>query len=477
MLRHTLVALLCCTAMADVAAAQAPSPFDAHFLDRTMRVNYYHTGHDGREVIALDAVVSDGAWPGSRTNLVDETNLGPYYVEVIDPRNNRPIYSRGFASIYGEWESTDEPKQGVARTFSESVRFPWPKHPVQLVIKKRDKSSVFREVWSTVIDPASRFVNAADRAPLGTVWSVFENGPAATKVDLLVLGDGYAEADLPKFHADVKRMVGRLFATEPFKSRKGDFNVRALDLPTPRRGVNRPRTSDFRRTEIGISYNVFDSERYALTLDNRAMRDVASAAPYDFLEILINEEHYGGGGIFNDQATAAVDTAFAEYIFVHEFGHHFAALADEYYTSDVAYETGVTDRPEPWEPNVTALKDPAQLKWRDLVTPGTPLPTPWTKAEYEKKSAEIQARRRELRAKNAPESEMNKLLTEELRWSTPFLKGMEHAGKVGAFEGAAYEAKGLYRPEVDCIMFTRDEVGFCRVCQRAISRIIDMYAR
>jgi hypothetical protein len=477
MLHKILLAMIVPAALAAAASAQAPGAFDTHFVDKTMRVDYYHTGSGGREIVSLEAVVSDGPWPGSRTRLVDDTNLGPYFFEVIDPSTNRALYSRGFASIYGEWETTDEPKQGIGRSFHESVRFPWPKHPVQLVLKKRDRLNAFREVWSTVIDPASRFVNPADRRPAGRVWTVFENGPAATKVDLLILGDGYAEADLPKFHADVKRLTDQLFATEPFKSRKSDFNVRALDLPAARSGVNRPRTSDFRRTPLGVSYNIFDSERYALTLDNRSMRDAASAAPYDFLEILINEQQYGGGGIFNDHATAAVDTAFADYIFVHEFGHHFAGLADEYYTSDVAYETGSADRPEPWEPNVTAMKDPATLKWRDLVEAATPLPTPWEKAPYEKKSAEIQARRRDLRARNAPESDMNALFTDELTWSTAFLKGMAHAGKVGAFEGAAYEAKGLYRPEADCIMFTRDKVGFCRVCQRAISRIIDMYAR
>jgi hypothetical protein len=193
--------------------------------------------------------------------------------------------------------------------------------------------------------------------------------------------------------------------------------------------------------------------------------------------VLINETQYGGGGIFNDQAAAAVDTAFADYIFVHEFGHHFAGLADEYYTSPVAYQTGVEDRPEPWEPNITALKDVATLKWKDLVDPRTPLPTPWDKDAYETRSRDIQQRRQALRAANAPESEMNALFTEELNWSTPFLGGMTHAHKVGAFEGAAYESKGLYRPEADCIMFTRDEVGFCRVCQRAIARIIEMYSK
>jgi hypothetical protein len=306
---------------------------------------------------------------------VDDTNLGPYLFEVIDRNTNRAVYSRGFASIYGEWETTPEAAAGVSRTFHESLRFPWPKSPVQLVVKKRAPDNSFREVWSTLIDPGSRFVNRADLKAIGKAWAVFENGPAAAKVDLLILGDGYTEAELPKFHADVKRLVDQLFATEPFKSRKQDFNVRAIDLPTSESGVNRPQVGVFRRTPISTEYNIFDSERYALTLDNRALRDVASAAPYEFLEILINEQHYGGGGIFNDFATSAVDTAFADYIFVHEFGHHFAGLGDEYYTSDVAYETGRKDIPEPWEPNITALHDPVTLGWRDLVEPKTPLPT------------------------------------------------------------------------------------------------------
>jgi hypothetical protein len=214
-----------------------------------------------------------------------------------------------------------------------------------------------------------------------------------------------------------------------------------------------------------------------LTLDNRALRDIASAAPYEFVEILANERTYGGGGIFNDHATTTVDSAFSPYVFVHEFAHHFAALADEYYTSDVAYETGAAVHPEPWEPNVTALHDPATLKWRDLVTPGTPLPTPWDKKVYEAKSRETQARRRALRERNAPEAEMDALFQEQEAWETRFLASQQHAGKVGAFEGASYEAQGLYRPELDCIMFTRNPVGFCRVCRRAIERIVDMYSR
>ena len=451
------------------------APFDEMFIDRTMRVDYFHTSTPkGDEILALDGVVNDGPWPGSRTHLIDTSNLGKYYFEVIDRDTNQVVYSRGFASVYGEWETTPEAKQRPG-TFHESLRFPWPKEPVQIVLKKRDEQNAFQQIWSTVIDPNSRFVNPAPAKAAGRVWSYLDNGPASQKVDLLVIGEGYTEAEMPKLRKDVERLAGKLFATEPFKSHKSDFNVRVLELPSAQSGVHRPRTRDDRRTTTGVEYNIFDSERYVLTLDNKAMRDAAASAPYDFLEILVNEKQYGGGGIFNDQATAAVDTGFAEYVFVHEFGHHFAGLGDEYYTSDVAYATGAAEHPEPWEPNLTANGE--HPKWMDLVTPNTPLPTPWAKEEFEKHQRDYQAERRRLRESNVPESKMDELFRREQAYETQFLGSQQYAKNVGAFEGAGYESKGLYRPQVDCIMFTRDEVGFCKVCTRAIERVIEMYSK
>ena len=463
-----------------VAARQDESTggerFDAHFIDKTMRVDYYHSGGRGTEIFGLDRVVSDGPWAGSRTRLVGDLNLGKYLFEVVDRRTNQVLYSRGFASIYGEWETTPESRR-VHRTFHESLRFPWPRRPVQVVLKVRDAENSFHEIWSMVVDPESRFVNPADRAPSGEVWAIQESGPPTKKVDLLVIGEGYVEAELPKFHADARRLVGALFEEEPFRSRRSDFNVWGLDLPAARSGVSRPRALEFRRTPLSAEYNIFDSERYLLTYDNRALRDAASAVPYEFLEVLVNEAQYGGGGIFNFQATAAADTGFAEYVFVHEFGHHFAGLADEYYTSDVAYETGAAYHPEPWEPNVTALHDPENLKWGDLVADDTPLPTPWDKEAFEQESTAAQRERGSLRAAGARENELDALFTAQMDRETVLLQAMRHAGRVGAFEGASYEPTGLYRPEVDCIMFTRNPVGFCRVCQRAITRVIDQYSR
>jgi hypothetical protein len=463
-----------------LAVLQAPSGgYDRHFTNDTMRVDIFHTGGPtAGETVALDRVVNDGPWAGSRTQLVDGTNLGPYLFEVRDAASNALLYSRGYASVYGEWETTAEAKE-VHRTFHESLRFPWPRQPVTVSLRKRQRDQAFgKPIWTHAVDPNSRFVNRARaRQPEGRVWTVFEHGPPSRKVDLLLIAEGYTAAEMPKFHADAKRLVEALFREEPFRSRRGDFNVRALDLPSAESGVNRPNAGVFRRTPVSAEYNIFDSERYVLTLDNRALRDAASAAPYEFIEILVNDRTYGGGGIFNDQATTSVDSAFAEYVFIHEFGHHFAALADEYYTSDVAYETGVEKKVEPWEPNITALADPKRLKWRDLVTPGTPIPTPWEKEAFEAHAREIQAERRAIRARNAPEEEMEALFRRQQAFESTLLAGMTHASKVGAFEGAGYEARGLYRPQADCIMFTRNDVGFCAVCRRAIERIIDFYSR
>jgi hypothetical protein len=402
---------------------------------------------------------------------VDPLNLGPYRVEVRDRATNLVLYAQGFASIYGEWVTTGEARS-VRRSYRESVRFPFPTRPVQVCLLERGADNVFREVTSFLVDPAAQDIRREPLAATGRVWTVFENGPSEGKIDLLILGDGYTAAEMPAFHADVKRLVEVLFSVSPFRERRGDFNVRALDTPSTDSGVDRPSDGVYRRTALNTSYDIFGSERYVLAPDNETVREAAAQAPYEFMEILVNGEKYGGGGIYDLFATSSTRSGSTPYVFVHEFGHHFAALADEYYTSDVAYETA-PPTVEPWEPNVTALLDPAALKWKDLVDPKTPVPTPWAKEEYEKHSAGYQAERRALRARHAPEAEMDSLFARDLRWSKPFLAGQEYGGKVGAFEGAAYMARGLYRPTTDCIMFTRNMDRFCPVCSRAIERSID----
>jgi IgA Peptidase M64/Peptidase M64 N-terminus len=439
---------------------------------RTMRLDYYHTGAAAGEQFSVDRIVIEPLpWAGG--TAIDDTNLGKYLFEVIDRVTNRAVYSRGFASIYGEWEVTPEARS-AARTFHESLRFPAPDGPVQVVLKKRDAANAFREIWSVLVDPKDMFVDSSKPASPGPLLEIQKSGDPAEKVDFLIIGDGYTAAERPKFEKDARRLTEILFSFAPFKEHRSDFNVWGLCPPSEESGISRPSTGVHRRSRVGATYDAFGSERYLLSFENRLLRDVASFAPYDFIEILTNTRTYGGGGIFGLFSTVAADSFWSPYVFVHEFGHHFAGLADEYYTSDVAYEPAA-DRAEPWEPNATALLDPANLKWKDLVSSGTPIPTRWNKDAFEALSREIQKRRRQIRAENRPEEEMDELFREQKAKETKMLAAEPYAGKVGAFEGAMYEAKGYYRPQVDCIMFSRNDVGFCAVCRRAIERVIALY--
>jgi hypothetical protein len=441
----------------------------------TMRLDFYHTGNHAQELFSVDKIVIEPLpWPGNPRRAIDESNLGKYLFEVRDQKTNRLLYSRGFASIYGEWETTDEAKS-ANRTFQESLRFPAPAAPVQILLKKRDARNAFREIWATNVDPRDIFISNAKIPAPARLIEIEKNGDPTTKVDLLILGDGYTAAESGKFERDARRLTAVLFQTSPFKERRRDFNVWGLCPPSAESGISRPSTGIQRDSPLGTSYDAFGSERYVLTFDNRALRRTAAFAPYDFIEILANDRTYGGGGIFNLYSTVAADSQSSPYVFVHEFGHHFAALADEYYTSPVAYAPA-TERIEPWEPNVTALLDPKNLKWRDLVASDTPLPTPWEKEAFEKYSREIQARRRDIRSQGRPEQEMEALFNEQLAHEKTSFAREKYANKVGAFEGANYEAKGFYRPQANCIMFTRTDT-FCAVCRRAIERVVDMYSR
>lgn len=462
----TKLLLIAAALLAFTAAAVAAQP-------ATMRLDYYHTGNATQEIFSLDRVVIEPLpWPGDLSKTIDTSGLGSYFFEVRQQSDGKVLYSRGFNSIFGEWVTTGE-AQHANRTFSESLRFPVPATPVKIVLEER-KEGKFQEIWTTSIDPKDKFIDTAKPPSPGALLTIQKMGEPDSKVDLLILGDGYTAAERPKFEKDAKKFADILFSTPPFREHRSDFNVWGLCPPATQSGISRPSTGIHRRSPLGTSYDTFDTERYVLTTENRRLRDVASYAPYEFIEILVNSATYGGGGIFNLYATVAADSEWAPYVFVHEFGHHFAGLADEYYTSQVAY-AAQTRKIEPWEPNVTALLDSSDLKWKDLVTSGTPIPTPWSKEQFEALEAEIQKQRRELRAQNRPESEMNKLFAEERKREDALLASDKYSGKVGAFEGADYEAHGYYRPQENCIMFTRYK-SFCAVCQRATEKIIGMYA-
>jgi hypothetical protein len=456
----SLFGLLVLTAATSFAAPQ------------TMRLDYFHTGDAKHETFSFDRVVIEPLpWPGDISKSIDNTNYGKYFFEVRDQKTGRVLYSRGFASIYGEWETTDEANK-IMRSFSESLRFPAPDAPVDIVLRKRDAKNVWKDAWKFSIDPKDIFVDRSKATAPARLIPIQKMGDPATKVDLLLLGDGYTAREQKKFEADARRLIGVLFSTSPFKEHRADFNVWGLCPAAAESGISRPSTGIYR--DSVSTYDAFGSERYILAFDNQRLRKIAQFAPYEFIEILANGRTYGGGGIFNLYSTVAVDNAFADYVFVHEFGHHFAGLADEYYTSPVAYAPA-SERVEPWEPNATALLDKNSLKWKDLVDPDTPIPTPWNKEAFEAYERDYAARRAIIRKENRPESEMEALFHEDRRKIDAMMHAEKYFGRVGAFEGAMYEARGYYRPQVDCIMFSRTNY-FCKVCKRAIEGIIGLYA-
>jgi hypothetical protein len=462
----TLSLVLACAALTfSLAYAQEAA--------RTWRLDVYQTGGPGIETYSVDRVVVEPlAWPDNRAIDVDARRIGNYRFELIDAAG-KVIFSRGYDPAFAEWVTTAESKT-VRRTFHDSLRFPALTGKAQVVLSKRDGGGGYNEVWRHVLDPADAFIDRSTPARQQLI-AIERHGEPQTKVDLLLLGDGYTAVDCTRtFRAHARRAANALFALEPFRARRNDFNIWGLCPPSPQSGIASPSRGWFRRTPVGATYDAFGSERYILTFENRAWRDIAAWAPYEYVTILTNGDTYGGGGLFNVFSTAAASNDFAEYLFVHEFAHHFAGLADEYYTSPVAYEPPETIV-EPWPPNVTATTDGMRLKWAAQLTLDVPLPTPWPKQQFEAMSKDFQSRRAKIRADRRPESEMTRLFREEQEAEMTLLASSEHAGKVGLFQGANYDAQAFYRPSIDCVMFTRNQVPFCPVCQLALGAVIDRH--
>lgn len=451
--------------------------FDQFFYSKTMRVDYFHTGSKTQEIFSIDQIYEEGEWPGSKINLIDTLNFGEYLLKIYDVNTNQLIFSRGYSTIFNEWQTTDEANSGIYKTYHETVRFPFPQRKIQLTINRRDKLMFFKEIYSKVIDPNDRvLVNRVPKKYDFKVTSLMNNGTSSEKVDIVIIGDGYRKEDINKFRSDAKTLNDKMFITSPFKERKKDFNVWMIEAISPDSGIDKPDANLWKNTIFNTTYNYFGSPRYVLTEDNKTLRDVAAATPYDFINILVNDNRYGGGGIYNLYTTTyTISDAPGkdwqmEYVYIHEFGHSFGGLGDEYYSSQVSYTDFYTKGVEPWEPNVTAQTKREKLKWKHLVDADTPIPTPWEKVEFDS----LESVRQKL-DRLAPDYYQKR---EPLIQQTQnILKSSKYAGKVGAFEGAGYISEGLFRPQVDCRMFTLSLADFDSVCRASIIKMIDFYSK
>lgn len=488
------ILLLALTTAVPCLSAEAGSAFADLFLDETLRIDYYHTGSAQEEVVALDQMWrqgtwAGGTWAGSRTHLVDDLDLGRYTAKLQDADTGEVIFSRGFDSYFAEWQTTGPAAAGVRRTYHESVLVPYPKDPVDFTLAARQDDGTWVEIFRVRIDPQDVMIRR-DPLPQGVIVVPAANtADSHGCVDVAIVGEGYTADQEGKFRADLARYTALMLEHEPYRSLQDKFKIWGALKPSQESGCDEPSRGVHRTTALGGTFDSLGSERYLLTEDNRAMRDVAAHVPYDVLYIMVNHERYGGGGIYNLFCTFTSDNQWSPYIFLHEFGHSFAGLADEYYTSSTAYGDFYPRGVEPRERNITRLADPAHLKWGTMATPGAPVPTPWHKEDYDavdlayqKERTRINDRIAELMRAGAPQAEIEAAKAEgEGRSYThqqeidAWFAANPARGLVGAFEGAGYCSQGMYRAELDCIMFSKGVKPFCAACRAGILEVIGRY--
>ena len=398
--------------------------YNNFFRNKSFRFDFLLGGNNEEVVVYPQQMKEEPFWAGNKSNLVDTFNYGSYRYHVYDVKSDSLIFSKGFSTLFQEWQTTAEAKQ-ISRTFYQAAIFPYPQKDVRLEIDARQWDGSFKTIYQTTIDPKSYFI-LKEPTPAYETLDILENGKPGHKVDIVVLAEGYLNSEQNKFVEDVKRVTSYLFEEEPFRSGKEKFNVRAVFTPSVDQGTDVPGEHIYRNTAYNSSFYTFDLPRYLTTTDMKSVYDAAAVVPYDQIYVLVNTERYGGGGFYNFITVCTADNELTKEVFVHEFGHSFAGLGDEYYTSTVAYEDFYNLEAEPWEPNLTTLID-FDKKWKNMVAADTPVPTP-RKEKFSK--------------------------------------------TIGVFEGGGYMDKGIYSPFMDCRMKSNESKGFCPVCGEAIRKVI-----
>ncbi len=409
------------------AISLSQTDFNHHFENKSMRFDFLLGGNKDEVKVFPQQIKEEPFWGGSKKNLSDDFNSGTYRFRIFDSKSDSLIFSKGFSTLFQEWQTTAEAKS-MDRTFYQAAIFPFPKNKVRLEIDMRQWDGSFQTVYKTEINPDDYFILKEQPFQFETT-KITDNGKPDQKVDLVILAEGYTAAEMEKFVEDARRVTGYLFNEEPFKSEKEKFNVTAIHTPSLESGTDVPGENIYKNTVFNSTFYTFNVSRYLTTSDMKSIYDAAAVVPYDHIYVLVNSERYGGGGFYNFLSICTADNSLTQEVFVHEFGHGLAGLADEYYTSDVAYEDFYNLEVEPWEPNITTLVD-FNSKWKAMVADSVPVPTPRKPA-------------------------FNRT--------------------VGVYEGGGYTSKGIYSPYIDCRMKSNEAGEFCPVCKEAIKRTIDYH--
>jgi hypothetical protein len=486
---HRLVQLIVCLVLFPAFSISAAG-FDEDFEDATLRVDFYQYGDAGSEHIAVDRLIRQGSWAGPTGDLLDPHPYGGYVARAVDPVSGETLFKLGFDSLFGEYRTTEPAAQGVVRVFHETVLLPYPRRTVRLILSRSSREGEETVLSETEIEPGSVAIAVEHPRTGATVVDAHIGGGPHSTLDIAIIGEGYTADQIKLFRADLARFSELLLAEEPYSSRSAAISIRGVVLPSRDQGCDEPTRGIWRSTAVNASFNALGSPRYLLTESNRDLRDIAANVPYDTLVIMVNHERYGGGGIYNRYCVFTAHGAFSPYLLLHEFGHSFGGLADEYYTSSTAYNDFYPEGAEPVSPNITASTDRAAIKWADLVAADTPMPTPWDKNDFDTTDLAYQVERREIDAAialatrtaffefelDAVQEAAGAHAADRVAAVDAFMESSGSMGIVGAFEGAGYVSEGLYRPAIDCLMFSRGVKELCPVCRRAVASRIDFYS-
>jgi hypothetical protein len=423
---RTIISFILFCAAITVSAQES---FNKYFTDKVLRFDFMLGGNSEKTTVYPVGMKEEPFWAGSETNLINPFNSGNFKYEVYDSTTNILIYSKPFCTLFQEWQTTAEAKS-VDRSFYEVATMPYPKEKVRFILSKRERNGLFSKLYETIMDPANYFIRKENPINVA-ITKIYGSGDPHTSVDLAFIAEGYKADEMGKFREDVKKMADFLFAEAPFSDYKDRFNIWAVEAISQDSGTDVPGENIYVNTALNSSFYTFDIDRYLTTQDIKAVNDYAAAVPHDNIVVLINSTRYGGGGVYNYYTGTTTGNQLSPKVFVHEFGHGFAGLADEYYTSTVAYDEFYPLNVEPWEPNITTMVNFGS-KWKNMIAKDTPVPT--------------------------PAEEKNKDVT-------------------GLFEGGGYSAKGIFRAEMDCRMKSNGPKGYCSVCRNAIKEMIEFYLK
>ena len=384
----------------------------AYAQQRTLRIDYVFSGNSRETFIAVDELRSLEGWAGRRQHLAELPLRGNGCLTIRSASDSSTLYRTSFSTLFQEWQHTEEATR-TSRSFENVFLVPMPEAPALATIELFDSHGNTSAISTHPIDPSDILLRPASSSP--ATRDIHIGGPVEDCIDVAIVAEGYTAAELPVFYKDASAAVSAIFSHEPFGSMRGRFNFRAVGLESKDSGVSEPSKGLWEDTALHSSFSTFYTDRYLTTLRIKDLHNALAGVPYEHIIILANTDSYGGGGIYNSYTLTTAHHRKFRPVVVHEFGHSFAGLADEYFYDD-QYETYYPADCEPWEQNITTMFDFAS-KWQDML------------------------------------------------------------GKdgVSVIEGGGYQSKGVWRACENCRMKSNDAPGFCPVCRRAIERMIRFY--